>query len=97
MKKEDSINDLLNQNLDSSNYAPKANLENATGADRSDFDRKVDEASLKAELDQLDIGRLKTVSGNLNKLCGVLNKNISSNKAKHVLVEYKLKEQQDKT
>ena len=45
--------------LDLSNYAAKTNLRNATGADTSKFAKKVNLASLKSNVDNLDIGKLK--------------------------------------
>ena len=43
--------------LDLSNYATKADLKNATGVDTSKFAKKVDLASLKFNVDKLDIDR----------------------------------------
>ena len=40
---------------DLSNYATKANLRNVSGVDRSNFAKKVTLASLKLEIDKLDI------------------------------------------
>ena len=45
--------------LDLSNYATKVNLKNATGADL---------ASLKSEIDKLDIGKLETTPVDLSKV-----------------------------
>ena len=45
--------------LDLSNYATKADLENATDVDTSKFAKKIDLASLKSNTDKLDIDRLK--------------------------------------
>ena len=45
--------------LDLSNYATKTNLRNATGADTSKFAKKINLASLKSNVDNLDIGKLK--------------------------------------
>ena len=42
--------------LDLSNYATKANLKKATGADTLNFARKSDLASLKLGVAKLDIG-----------------------------------------
>ena len=41
--------------LDLSNYATKSDLQNATGVDASDFAKNVDLATLKSNLDKLDI------------------------------------------
>ena len=40
---------------DLSSYATKANLRNVSGVDRSNFAKKVTLASLKLEIDKLDI------------------------------------------
>ena len=45
--------------LDLSNYATKTDLENATGVDTSPFSKKTDLASLKSDVDKLDIDKLK--------------------------------------
>ena len=50
--------------LDLSNYATKADLKNATGVDTSKFDKKVDLANLKSNVDRLDIDKLKNVPTN---------------------------------
>ena len=42
-----------------SNYATKADFKNATGVDASKFAKKVDLASLKYNVDKLDIDKLK--------------------------------------
>ena len=54
--------------LDLSNYAPKADLKNATSIDISKFAKKVDLASLKFNVGKLDIDKLKNVPTNLNNL-----------------------------
>ena len=51
------------------NYATKADLKNATGADTSKFAKKVDLASLKSNVEKLDIDKLKAVwKRKVNKL-----------------------------
>ena len=54
--------------LDLSNYATKTNLKNAADADTSKCPKKVDLASLKSNVDKLDIDKLKTVPTNLSNL-----------------------------
>ena len=54
--------------LDSSNYATKADLKIAAGVDISDFAKKFCLASLKSEVDKLDINKLKNVPINLSNL-----------------------------
>ena len=56
--------------LDLSNYAITADLKNATSVNTSKFAKKVDLASLKSNLDKLDIDKLKNVPTNLRNLKG---------------------------
>ena len=60
--------------LDLSNYATKADLKNATGVDTSKFAKKVDLASLKSNVDKLDIDKLKNVPTNLSNLKSKVDK-----------------------
>ena len=51
------------------NYATKTDLKNATGVDTSKFAKKVDLASLKSNVEKLDIDKLKAVwKRKVNKL-----------------------------
>ena len=54
--------------LDLSNYATRADLKNAAGIDISKFAKKVDLASLKSNVDKLDIDKLKNVPTSLSSL-----------------------------
>ena len=47
--------------LDLSNFATKGDSKNATDVGTSKFDKKVDLASLKSEIDELDINKLEKV------------------------------------
>ena len=49
-----------------SNYARKADFENATGVDTSYFAKKSDLASLQSDLDKLDNDKLKNLPSNLS-------------------------------
>ena len=60
--------------LDLSNYATKADLKNATGVDTSKFAKKVDLASLKSNVDKLDIDKLKNVPSGLSSLKSKVDK-----------------------
>ena len=63
----------INAKVDLSNYATKTYLKNATGVDTSKLAAKSDLASLKAEIDKIDIDKLKTVPVALSKLSNVVN------------------------
>ena len=56
------------------NYATKADLKNATGADTSKFAKKFDLANLKPSVDKLDIDKLKNVPTNLSNLKSKVDK-----------------------
>ena len=47
---------------------------NATGVDTLKFAKKFDLASLKSEIDKLDIGKLETTPANLSTLSDVVRK-----------------------
>ena len=56
-----------------SKYATKADLKNATVFNTSRLAAKSDLASLKAEIDKIYVGKLKTVPAALSKLSDVVN------------------------
>ena len=58
----------LEVELDLSNYATKTDLKNATEIDTSSFAKKVNLASLKSNVDKLDIDKLKNLPTNLSNL-----------------------------
>ena len=58
-----------------SNYATKVDLKGGTGADTSNLVVKSDLASLKAEVNKIDIGKLKTAPADLSEL----SKNVVDN------------------
>ena len=58
--------------VDLSNYAIKTDLKNITHIDTSGFALKTNLATLKTEVDQLDIDKLAPVSVNLSKLSDVV-------------------------
>ena len=47
-----------------SNYATKADFQNAAGVDTSDFSKKNDLSNWKSDVDKLDIDKLKNVTAN---------------------------------
>ena len=62
--------------LDLSNYATKSDSKEAAGIDTSIFAKRADLASLKLDVDDLDIYKLKTVPVDLNKLSNVVKNNV---------------------
>ena len=62
--------------LDLFNYATKADLKLATGVDASNLAAKSDLANLKAEIDKIDVDKLKTVLVDLSKLSDVVNNDV---------------------
>ena len=58
-----------------SNYETKADLKNAAGVNTLDFAKKTDIVNLvKADLDKLDIHKLKNVPSSLSNLKSIVNK-----------------------
>ena len=62
----------INVKVDWSNYATKADVKNISHFDTSGFALKTNLASLKAEIDKLDIDELVPVSVYLSKLSDVV-------------------------
>ena len=62
----------INVKGDISNYATKADLKNVTHIDTSRFALKTNLASLKTEVDKLDIDKLAPVPVDLSKLSDVV-------------------------
>ena len=60
--------------LDLSNYATKADLKNAIGLDTSKFAKKLGLASLKSNVDKLDINKLKNFPTNFSNLKSKVDK-----------------------
>ena len=65
--------------LDSSNYATKTDLKNATGFYALKFAEKIDLASLKSEIDKLNIDKLETTPVDLRKLRDVIKNEVVKN------------------
>ena len=63
----------INVKVNLSNYTTKADLKNAAVIDTSKLAAKSDLASLKADVDKIDVDKLKTVPVDLNKLGKVVN------------------------
>ena len=64
----------INVKVDLSNYATNTDLKNATGVDTSKLAAKSNSASLKAEVDKLDVDKLKYVPTNLSNLNSKVDK-----------------------
>ena len=62
----------INVKVDLSNYATKTDLKNVTHVDTSNFALKTNLASLKTEVDKLDIDKLAPVPVDLSKLSDVV-------------------------
>ena len=62
----------INVKVDLSNYATKTDLKNVTHVDTSSFALKTNLASLKTEVDKLDIDKLGPVPVDLSKLSDVV-------------------------
>ena len=57
-------------------YATKTELKHATGVEASKLAAKSDLASSKAEVDKIDVDKLKTVLVDLNKLRNLVNNDV---------------------
>ena len=66
----------INVKVDLSNYATKTDLKNVTHIDTSSFALKTNLASLKTEVDKLDIDKLVPVPIDLNKLSDVVKNDV---------------------
>ena len=65
----------INVKVDLSNYATKTDLKNVTHIDTSRFTLKTNLASVKTEVDKLNIGKLVLALVDLSKLSDVVKKN----------------------
>ena len=66
----------INVIVDLTNYVTKADLKNGTGIDTSKLALTLDLANLKAEVDKIDIDKLKTVLVDLSKLSNIVKKTV---------------------
>ena len=58
----------INVKVDSSNYATKTDIKNTSHVDTTSFVLKSNLASLKTEVDKLDIYKLRSLPNNLSNL-----------------------------
>ena len=66
----------INVKVDLSNYATKADIKDISHVDTSSFALKTNLASLKTEVDKLDIDKLVPVSVDLSKLSDVVKNDV---------------------
>ena len=76
----------INVKVNLSNYATKADIKNITHIDTSSFALKTNLASLKTEVDKLDIDKLKSLPNNLSNLKNEVDK-LDIDKLKSVPVD----------
>ena len=58
--------------MDLSNYATKADIKDISHVDTSSFALKTNLATLKTEVDKLDIDKLKPIPNDLSKLSNIV-------------------------
>ena len=76
LKPYESFGRDINVKVDLSNYATKTDLKNISHVEVSRFALKSNLASLKTEVDKLDIGKLAPVPNDLAKLSNVVKNDI---------------------
>ena len=69
----------INVKVDLSNYATKADIKNISHVDTSSFALKSNLASLKTELDKLNINKLLPAPVDLSKLSDAVKNNVVKN------------------
>ena len=69
----------INDKDDLSNYATKADIKNISHVDTSNFALKSNLASLKTEVDKLDINKLVSVPTDLSKLNDAVKNDVKKN------------------
>ena len=67
---------VINVKVDFSNYTTKRNLKNVSLVDVSSFASKANPASLKAEVEKLDIDKLLPIPVDLSKLADVVKNDV---------------------
>ena len=77
----------VNVKVDLSNYAPKTDIKNISHVDSSSFALKSNLASLKNEVDKLDINKLVAVPVDLGKLSDVVKSSVAKKTVYDKLVE----------
>ena len=77
----------INVKVDLSNYATKTDIKNISHVDTSSFALKTNLASLKTEVDKLDIDKLVTVPVDLSRLSNVVKNDVVKKAVYDKLVE----------
>ena len=62
--------------MDLTNYATKTDLKNITHVDVSSFASKTNFASLKTEVDEIDVDKLKTTPTDLDRLSNLVKNDL---------------------
>ena len=68
----------INVKVDLSNYATKTDIKNISHVDTSSFALQINLATLKSEIDQLDIDKLVPVPVDLSKLSYVVKNDVAN-------------------
>ena len=76
----------INVKVDFSNYGTKTDIKNIAHVDTSSFALKKNLASLKTEVDKLDIDKLVPVPADLSKLSDVVKNSV----VKKVMINYRI-------
>ena len=71
-----SSSNIINIELDLTNYATKTDLKNITHVDVSSFASKTNLAALKTEVDKVDVDELKTAPVDLAKLTNAIENDV---------------------
>ena len=76
----------INVKIDLSNHATKTDIKNIVHVDTSSFALKKKLASLKTEVDKLDIDKLVPVPADLSKLSDVVKNSV----VKKIMINYRI-------
>ena len=68
--------DSIKFKIDLSNYATKTDIKNISHVDTSSFALKTNLATLKTEVDKLDIDKLKPIPNDLSKLSNIVKNDV---------------------
>ena len=71
------MGDSIKVKIDLSNYATKTDIKNISHVDNSSFALKTNLASLKTEVDKLDIDKLVPIPDDVSKLSNVVTNEVA--------------------